>query len=636
MRWPRVLLTGILFLLVADILMICFTGGYHITVEGITVKRDELTLPIIFLLVSLVSMRSFNRHGFGFELLSNQRLLLIFSLFLIGYLINGKLIGSGDTVPARYLPLSVLREGDFDLDEFRFLYSPDALLPHDPIRHFVIPPKEASPPYYLQNMNGHYVSIYPVGSAILALPFYLLSALGTVNVQSLVIVELEKVSAASIVALSAMVLYAALRLLIGERIALLATIAYGFGSSSLSASSQALWQHGGSQLALAGSLYCLIRARKDSRWAACAGFPLGFALICRPSDIGIVLPLVLYVLIYYRHAIWPFLISGLPPALFQILYNIIYFSHPLRSQYPLSDGSRWNMSVWDSFTGLLFSPARGLFIYSPIFLFSLIGIVLVWKKHGDPFYRYISVGIALEIFLLSMWKGWWGGFCYGPRLLADLTPALAIFFCPLKDWLLNSRTSRVLFTWLLIWSISAHAMGAFVDDGTWTATRQVKGFPNQLWSWSDNQLINPIRSGLNQIFIARSGYPTSRSAPELLAASYTSDLTGHLTTPTSSRIRFSLEALNTGKPVWLATTSDSKGAVRLGWRWLKDRAVIMEGRIGLANELFHGESCRFEVLVKSPSESGTYILEVGLVSELVVWFSDLGTPSVRTEVAVID
>ena len=635
MAWPRVLLAGILLVLVVDILVIGFTGGYRVTVNGITLKRDELTLAIIFLLVGLVSMRCINRHGCSFELFSRHRLLIIFSLFLIGYLINGKTIGSGDTVPARYLPLSVLREGDFDLDEFRFLYTPETLLPQDPLSQFVITPKETSIPYYLQNMNGHYVSIYPVGSAILALPFYLLSALGTVKVQSLLIIELEKIAAASIVAVSAMVLYAALRLLSGDRIALLTTIAYGFGSSSLSASSQALWQHGGSQVALAASFYCLIKAKTtDPKWAAYAGFPLAFALISRPSDIALVLPLVVYVLMSYRDVIWSFLISALPPVLFQFLYNIIYFSNPVRTQYSMSDSSRWNMPVWDSFTGLLFSPARGLFIYSPIFLFSLIGIVLAWKKHGDPFYRYISIGIALEIFLHSMWRGWWGGVCYGPRLLADLTPALAITFCPLKDWLLNSRFSRVMFMCLLFCSVSAHAIGAFVDDGTWTYTRQVKRFPSQLWSWTDNQLVNPIRSGLNHIVIASSGYPTSRSAPELLAASYTSDLTGHLTTVPNIRIRFSLEALNTGKAVWLAYASDSKGVVRLGWRWLKEGVVIMEGRIGLSNEVFHGESCRFEGFIKGPSESGTYILEVGLVSELVHWFSTLGTPWIRTEVAV--
>jgi hypothetical protein len=97
MGWPRVLLAGILILLVVDILIISFAGGYRVTVDGITVKRDELTLPIIFLLVGLVSIRSFDRHGFSFELFSRHRLLIIFSLFLIGYLINGKTIWSGDT-----------------------------------------------------------------------------------------------------------------------------------------------------------------------------------------------------------------------------------------------------------------------------------------------------------------------------------------------------------------------------------------------------------------------------------------------------------------------------------------------------------------------------------------------------------
>lgn len=47
---------------------------------------------------------------------------VLFSLVFCIYIGNGRVIGSSDTLPARYLPLSILREFDFDLDEFPFLY----------------------------------------------------------------------------------------------------------------------------------------------------------------------------------------------------------------------------------------------------------------------------------------------------------------------------------------------------------------------------------------------------------------------------------------------------------------------------------------------------------------------------------
>ena len=42
---------------------------------------------------------------------------IIFSLAMICYSANGKTIGSGDTLPARYLPFSILRRGSFYLDD---------------------------------------------------------------------------------------------------------------------------------------------------------------------------------------------------------------------------------------------------------------------------------------------------------------------------------------------------------------------------------------------------------------------------------------------------------------------------------------------------------------------------------------
>jgi hypothetical protein len=161
----------------------------------------------------------------------------------------------GDTVPARYLPFSVLREGNFDLNEFQFLYAQGL-------------------PYYLYHLNSRYVSNYPVGPAIAALPFYLIPALGGVSPTDRLIEDLEKLAPASMVALSVCLLYLILRRLASVQVSLLITVIYALGTSSFSVSSQALWQHGPSQLALATGLYSLIRGREEPGWIGLAGFSL--------------------------------------------------------------------------------------------------------------------------------------------------------------------------------------------------------------------------------------------------------------------------------------------------------------------------------------------------------------------------
>ena len=106
--------------------------------------------------------------------------------------------------------------------------------------------------------------------------------------------------AVSIVALSAVILYMAAARATANWMAMLLAFIYAFGTSSLSVSSQALWQHGPAQLALAAAIYCLMRARDQPRWAGYAGLPLAFEVITRPADALIAAPLGLYVLLSYR------------------------------------------------------------------------------------------------------------------------------------------------------------------------------------------------------------------------------------------------------------------------------------------------------------------------------------------------
>src|SRR5215204_3106182 len=47
-----------------------------------------------------------------------QSPLLLFTAVIAGYYVNGRVFESGDTLPARYLPVSLIRDHNFYLDEF--------------------------------------------------------------------------------------------------------------------------------------------------------------------------------------------------------------------------------------------------------------------------------------------------------------------------------------------------------------------------------------------------------------------------------------------------------------------------------------------------------------------------------------
>ena len=627
---PHLALTAITSALALHVLLVLFTGGYSFKAYGITIAGHDITLPIILLLGLVILRLSVGHRSLCSAGFVSHDAAILFSAFLIIYLANGRTIWSGDTLPARYLPLSILRDGNFDLDEFPFLFDRDKF-PY---------------PRYLRLVNGHYVSDYPVGAALLAIPFYLPSALGHVDPQSSLVEDLEKLSAAVIVALSAVVLYLALRRLTSRSGSLLVTALYALGTSSLSESSQALWQHGASQLALTAALYCLVRGRTEGGWVAFAGFPLAFAVISRPTDVLLALPLGIYVLVHHRRHVWGFLLGALAPGFFQLWYNAVYFGDPFRVQFffTLSTAVRglplgaeaWSTPFWKGLAGILLSPGRGLFIYSPVFLLSVLGIGLAWRRNGDLLLRYASPGVFLTIVVYSKWGNWWGGASYGPRLLADLSPVLALCLYPVSAMLRSRRALKAALIILAAWSVGAHSIGAFVDDRSWNGSAEGDYFLGRLWSWTDNQLVNPPREAFTRAVIATLRLPTSRTAPALLSAFYRTDSAPTLTTSDCKAIEISVNATNDGRAVWLAQSKRDEGVVRLGWRWYKgDQSLSTgEGRVPLSFSVLPGQSYEFRASIVAPPAPSTYLLEVGLVSERVTWFSERGSPPIRIAVTV--
>jgi hypothetical protein len=400
------------------------------------------------------------------------------------YLSNGKTLGSGDTLPARYLPLSLLRDGSFHLDAFPVLYDERAQAG-----------RIDGLPYYLVRARGHLVSWYPVGAPLLAVPIYLAAGLAGLPTDDAGLAVLEKLSAAVMVAASALLLYLVLRRLTTRPVALALVAVYGLGTSNLSVSSQALWQHGPSQLALVAALYCLVRAREESWWAALAGFPLALSVVVRPVNVVLVLPLAAHAAWAYRRHAPGLVATALPAIASQLWYNVAHFGEAFHTQLSRLTEPLWQTSVPEGLGGLLLSPGRGLLVYSPVLVLSLLGLARVWRPGGDSLLRALSVGAVLTVLLYSKWAKWWGGHTYGPRLLADLSPALVLAMLPLAERLLRHRAWQIVFALLAAWSIGAHTLGAFVDDHvTWNRRVDVEAHPERLWWWGDNQLVNSIRA----------------------------------------------------------------------------------------------------------------------------------------------
>jgi hypothetical protein len=536
---------------------------------------------------------------------------VFFLLILIAYIGTSNFLVWGDTVASRYLPISVIRELNLDLDEFT--------LPYD---------KEV--PYFLQYRNGRLVSSYPVGAALTAVPFYLIPVLIGVSHGSLWIPLVEKISASSITLMSAFFLYLSLKQLTTQRTSIVVTGIYALCTSAFSISSQALWQHGPSQFFLALGLYFLIRGLREESFVPWSGFPLSASIVCRPTDVLMVVPVLAYICLYRRKFLLWWLLCALPPALFLFGYNYMYFGAIFDSGYGTKvlqpNSTHWSGPFLYGFLGILVSPSKGLLTYSPVLLFAFWGIYLTWRKNHDPLLKFISLGPILVLVLYGKWHFWWGGETYGPRLISDITPFLCLYLYLAWEFVEQKWVLKVLFISVTVISLLIHAIGAFTFDASWYQKGDVPVESDRLWSVGGSPIVHYgqrlFYKNLSFVRTALSSHPTSSREPHQLAATFS-----HYGLPrhheSGQSIRLSIIVSNTGPAIWLFQTNNGQHGVRLGWRWFGTEGEVphSEGRIPLARDVFPGEQEQLNLEIWPPSVEGSYVLELGLISEPSTWFA---------------
>jgi hypothetical protein len=150
--------------------------------------------------------------------------------------------------------------------------------------------------------------------------------------------------------------------------------------------------------------------------------------------------------------------------------------------------------------GLLFSPSRGLLVYCPFVVFAAVGIGAWWKGAYRKFSWLLAVSAIFCVATLatvSAWPMWWGGHCWGPRLLTEMTPFLILLMVPAMDMVIARRWLGRVFACLLLYSISLQFVGTFFyPNGYWEDLPVNADFhPQRFWDWSDNPIRRSIQAG---------------------------------------------------------------------------------------------------------------------------------------------
>ncbi|MFH1125546.1 MAG: hypothetical protein V1703_00330 [Candidatus Altiarchaeota archaeon] len=422
--------------------------------------------------------------NFLFDFVIADKRTYLFLIVFFAYTADMNVFYGSDTLVTQLLPLSLIRDGDFYLDEFMN--------------------SSFGTEFSVVEVNNHLVSKFPVFTSLISTPIYLAFMISGYEMKSMHDISLAgNLSATLITALSVVFLYVALKEITDERNAWYCALIYAFATCTWSVSSQDLWQHGASQMFLAASLYFLLKGLKDEHYTAYAGFTLACMVAARPPNIPIAVVLTVYVAHRQWRMLKRFLLWALPPVLFLLAYSWFYFGSLLKfgqAQYPLEG---WVTPMSYGIASLLFSPSKGLFIYSPVLILSFIGIYYSWKN-GNTMLKYLSASVFAMILLWSKWWAWHGANCYGYRMLLDITPILILFMIPVFQRHLDNKWFKYLLIALIAYSVIVQVVGVLFFDGLWDKEflglyYDKTGMQPAYWSLEKGELIHYFKKAFSTI-----------------------------------------------------------------------------------------------------------------------------------------
>jgi hypothetical protein len=208
-------------------------------------------------------------------------------------------------------------------------------------------------------------------------------------------------------------------------------------------------------------------ARADGTLAALAGFLAGWAAISEYTVAPVALALGLRV-VAGRSArrLLGFALAAAVPLGLLLFYDAVCFGSPwtlssakeAAPEYAaLANRGAFGFVLPNPRIALdyLLDPARGVLLFSPFLLWSLLGLARWWRSRRARADWWFVVASVLVLFVsLSGYPNWHGGWSLGSRYLLP-----AVFFAALPiAWALDTPLSRGLFLAATVFSVAGHAL----------------------------------------------------------------------------------------------------------------------------------------------------------------------------------
>ena len=569
--------------------------------------------------------------------------LLVFLISFTVYLINDRTIAAGDTVSNSLLIFNFLENKTLNFDSFSTSYfASDSCLEC----------------FFRESPNGHLTSVYPIGTAILTSPIYLIfyGFLKVFNIP----VELthadfepyrlffEKLAATLVTSTSVVMFYLASKSKFSDKISVTSTFIFAFATNTWMTSSQGLWQHGSSNLAVIIIILCFLKInhttvrKKQILFLLVSGIMGGLLPIIRPTSTLFLIAALVYCLVINKYKS-VFFIVGMLSILPGLMWNFYYFGN-LTGGYSNIGQSYYSFTLntfLESSLGTLLSPSRGVLFFSPILIYSLVGAYKVFQlrfRKDEQLILCMTTAVILLFLNYCFYTVWWAGHSYGPRFMTDIMPVA----CYLMNYSIGDVTNRLfshkpknvssfVFLSLLMFSLFTQVVGAFGNRGVyWNGSPlNVDVYRSRLWQLKDNQIERHSKALFYRIF-----------SPPVESKKYINGLSGtiesvtfanqkntnnkKLQLPAHSGFLLKAQVKNTGLSQWFGYQSAIyKGEIRVKVSFYNTQEnLVQESDLYVSGRISKGETTQAIGTVVSPEQPGVYDMILELVSHNNVDFPE--------------
>jgi hypothetical protein len=273
------------------------------------------------------------------------------------------------------------------------------------------------------------------------------------------------------------------------KVALAATAIFAFASPHFGSHAGGYWSHNTGGFFLLLGVWLLAVAYGRFSWLSAV--PLTMALVVRPDMIIAVAFTTGYIFLKHRAQFWRFAVVG---AVLGSLYighcQWIYGEWIQPYQGPVDEVKFSGSQILASLAGLTVSPSRGLFIFTPVLIFALIGFGVAWFRHEDGNSIVLLIGGVALLHLLfnALWPVWWAGWSFGSRFFAGVAGLWVLMLLPVLEN--GKKPILILITVLSLFGVGVQYR--CVSDRAvhaWNKTpTDINDDLDRLWDWSDMQM----------------------------------------------------------------------------------------------------------------------------------------------------